>query len=154
MLIPTVVIFLSPLIQTEIVHAVIKLYRRWAVSAFGLLPLILFKAEACTRVRWKPFRSASFCLLAENKFSSFSSPTGAQQHQQQQQHLITPSLTLDCGESSKIHSASASPTRICPITSVSHRLPHWHLSSFHISQVSFGHKGDHSMGRQCIHFHH
>lgn len=70
------------------------------------------------------------------------------------QHSITSSMTLDYGTSSKPRTASASPRRICPIAAVSHCLRRWHLSSFHISQVSAGHKVDCSAGRLCIHFHH
>lgn len=80
--------------------------------------------------------------------SFFSPPLGAARHS------ITSSVTLDYGTSSKPCTASASPRRICPIASVSHCLRRWHLSSFHISQVSAGHKVDYSAGRLCIHFQH
>lgn len=136
-----------------------QLYSSCTVTELGLLsvthgswiPFKLWQTSERTvanLVEVWPLRLSSSSWLSENKFSSFPSPMGAQQHS------ITSSVTLDHGTSSKLCSASASPRRICPITSVSHCRPRWHLSSFHISQVSVGHKGDYSAGRLCIHFHH
>lgn len=152
-------VFIHYINNKELVDSSWRCFPLWTLTVIKLLVLLkcfawflwLVPAAFCSW-DWHPralgcrYTCSYDCLLPVDslKSSSLSSPLGAQQHS------ISPSVTLDCGMSSKLHSASVSPRRIRPITSVSRCRPHWHLSSSHISQVNAGHKGDYSMGRLCI----
>lgn len=114
--------------------------------------VLLVKAEV--KLTTLAIKIISCQWLYGNKFSLFFLPFLSLSPLGTQRHLITLGVTPDSGTSSKLHTTPASPRRICPITSASHCFPHWHLSSFHISQVSPSHKGDYSAGEPRIHFHH